>query len=380
MPGHPGQPISGTLRRLVLAILGLFLWPLAAMACPVCAPGAAPGALEAIQQAERVVLARLSAEGQPRLSVVIKGEGRVGDTLDLLIPTAGDALPVSHALVLTRSAVHGGWALLGILPEDRAPWLEALVRLPQADRQSTQDWVDHVQWFLPQLEDPEPLVADTAYGEIARAPYAAMRALRGRLDAARLRAWIAAPDKAARRPLYLLLLGLSGTAGDARKIEQEMSVQRAHGRTAQTAQTAQTATVDRARPDLSALTAAALELGGSSRLAWIEREWLLPPDRLDAQIQQVLLALSVHGTEGGRIARDEIVQVYLRFIEQRPALGGLVAQDLAAWGVWEATPAYARAILSPQIPIASRVAMAQYLRVSPHPAARAALLRALGRQ
>jgi hypothetical protein len=351
-----------------VAGLCLLFGPSLSLACPICAPGAAPGALESVRQADRVVLARPTPEGRPRLSAVIKGEGRIGDTLDLLIPNGTDVLPATHALVLTRSAIHGGWALLGPLASSRASWLLALSQGPTTEPRTTEDWAAHIRWFLPQLEDPESMVAETAYGEIARAPYAAMRAVRDALDAPRLRTWISAPDKQTRRPLYLLLLGLRGEPGDALGIEGLLT---RHDRL--------TASSERVRNELSALITAALELGGPARLPGIESDWLRPANRSDAEVQQALLALSVHGTEGGRLARRDIVQAYLRFIESRPALGGLVAQDLASWGAWEATPAYAKAILNKDLPIGSRVAMAQYLRVSPHPEARPALLKALGR-
>jgi hypothetical protein len=264
--------------------------------------------------------------------------------------------------------VHGGWALLGALSSSRASWLQALTRRPATERRSAQDWAEHLRWFLPQLEDPEPLIAETAYAEIARAPYGMMRAVRDALDATRLRTWVDAPDKQMRRPLYLLLLGLCGDAGDARAIERElMAHQDSPPQTA------------RARNELSALVTAGLELGGPSRLAWIASAWLGSTQRPEPEVQQVLLALSVHGNDGARIARQDVVQTYLRFIEQHPALGGFVAQDLALWGAWEATPAYAKAIRDTDLPIGSRVAMAQYLRMSPHPEARPALMRALGR-
>lgn len=359
---------SAIRRRFIAAGLGLLLGPSLALSCPVCAPGTVPGAFEMVRQADRVVLARSTPEGRPRLTAVIQGEGQVGDTLDLLVPTGADPLPATQALVLTRSAVHGGWALLGAMSSSRASWLQALTRRPAAERRTAQDWVEHVRWFLPQLEDPEPLIAETAYAEIARAPYGTMRAVRDALDATRLRTWLEAPDKQTRRPLYLLLLGLGGDPSDARAIERILM--------AHQDSPPQTAGI---RNELSALVTATLELGGPARLPWIESAWLASRQRSEAEVQQVLLALSVHGTDGARIARQDIVQTYLRFIERHPALGGFVAQDLALWGAWEATPAYAKAIQNAGLPIGSRVAMAQYLRMSPHPEARPALMKALGR-
>jgi hypothetical protein len=84
----------------------------------------------------------------------------------------------------------------------------------------------------------------------------------------------------------------------------------------------------------------------------------------------------VHGGEGATVPREAIADAFLRFTERRAALGGLVAQDLAAWGVWDATPRFAALVESPDVPMWSKVAMLQYLRESPRPEAKSALERA----
>ena len=358
-----------TSRRIIVTLAVLWsalLWPTWLLACPVCAPGGTLSALETVQQAEQVVLAHIESDDRPRVSAVIKGTMRVNDRLDLFIRPAADdrAAADKRPVVLARDAQGGGWTLLGPLHPSRVSWLQAMSRLPGATRLSASGWADRVRWFLPQLEDQETLVAETAYLEIARAPYAAMRANREQLNREQLAGWVADPERASRRPLYLLLLGLCGTPTDAQNIEQQLM----------------SADLQPGRGDLAALAAAALELGGPARLDWIEAQWLQNETRSSQALQQVLTALSVHGEEGGRIPRQEIIQTYLRFLDRRPRLGGLVAQDLATWGVWEATPRYAEAILLDGVSIASRVAMAQYLRMSPHPQARSALRRALERR
>lgn len=362
-----------TIRAAPSAVAAAFLatallWSAPAAACPVCASSAGPTVVQALQESERAVIARLEPDGRPRVIEVIKGAGSVGESLDLLIRPAAQASGPGRpteapALVMVKSAAGGGWSLIGAVDAQRAPWLRSLARMPAASGLSNAGWIERIGLFLPLLEDPEPLVAETAYGEISKAPYAAMRALRDRLDGPQLARWTESAPLADRRPLYLLLLGLSGSADDAQSIERQLL----------------RPSVAMTRPDLPALAAALLELGGQDKLAWLESNWLLNEDRPVSLLQQVLVALSVHGSEQGRIPRQAIVQSYLRFIERRPRLGGLVAQDLATWGIWEATPFYAQAIQLADAPIASRVAMAQYLRVSPHPGARDALKKAMGR-
>ena len=66
--------------------------------------------------------------------------------------------------------------------------------------------VARVGFLLPSLQSPEPMVAELAYGEIAAAPYGAMRANKAAIDLEAVRRWVADPALASRHDLYLLLL------------------------------------------------------------------------------------------------------------------------------------------------------------------------------
>jgi len=63
------------------------------------------------------------------------------------------------------------------------------------------DWREHVAFHADRLEHPDPFVAEVACGEIARAPYAAMRTLAPKLDARRVERWLDDPALARRRGL-----------------------------------------------------------------------------------------------------------------------------------------------------------------------------------
>jgi hypothetical protein len=129
--------------------------------------------------------------------------------------------------------------------------------------------------------------------------------------------------------------------------------------------------------DLPALIAAQLELRGAARLPAVEKAWLLDPARTQQEVRAAIVAMSVHGGSPGPVSREAVVGAYLRFVERRRPLAGLVAQDLAGWKVWDATPRYAAWVDAPDIPMWSRIAMLQYLRESPDPAAKPAIERPL---
>jgi hypothetical protein len=319
--------------RLDLLLVGLLLATVAggARACAVCAPSAPLTVAQRLIDAEQALLAHPET-GPPagwRVVTLVRGDPR-GEPPPALVPGASRD-PEGRPLLLVRDRLSKAWSAVGPIAPTQVDWLRGLADYRRTADMTPQDWTQRVAALVPLLEHPEPLVAETAYGEIARAPYAAMRANRAALDGARLARWVEDPALAPRRPLYLLLLGLAGGP----------------------------------------------ELHGAQRLPRIEKAWLHDPARGPAELRAAVVALSVHGGEGGTVPREAVADAFLRFVERRAPLGGLVAQDLAAWRVWDATPRFAALVESPDVPMWSKVAMLQYLRESPRPEAKAALERAI---
>lgn len=359
-----GAQPRGYLRVLAVAagLLLLLASPLT-RACAVCAPSAPLTAAQRLIDAERAVLAYPDPGRAPAWRVVAVVRGDAGPAAPEVDPPSAAAVaradPQGRPLLLVRDRLTKTWSVAGPIAMEYLDWLRELAAYPRTASMTPQDWTQRVAALVPLLEHPEPLVAETAYGEIARAPYAAMRANREALDRARLARWVEDPSLASRRPLYLLLLGLVGGAADAARIEHALAAHRPGADTV----------------DLPALLAADMELRGASRLPWIEKTWLLDPGRSPAEVRAALIALSVLGGEGVALSRESVAGVFLRFAQRRAPLGGWVAQDLAAWGVWDATPLFAARVDSPGVPVWSRLAMLQYLRGSPRPEAKAALER-----
>lgn len=329
----------------------------AALACPVCAPTSTLTPAQVLINADRALLVRTDPAGALRIDTVIRGPGAAGDRLEWSVPARQMPRRDGKPMLMVRDGLSREWSALAEIDGSHADLLREITQLTRTSEMTAADWQARVARFLPLLEHPEPLIAETAYGEVARSPYSAMRSQRARLDNKRLEQWVNDPALAGRRPLYVLLLGLAGGPAQAELIERQL--------------TSSTRKSDLS--DLPALVAADLELRGPTRLPWIEKHLLLDPKRPAAEVQAALVALSVHGADDTTIARERIVETYLRFIAARPPLAGLVAQDLANWQVWEATPAYAALLERADLSIASRVAIAQYLRVSPHPQAKIAL-------
>ena len=333
-------------RRALVAAPALLLASALASACPLCIGTAARSSAQDLEELSRAVLA--VPEGRRfRVVATIKGE-RSDTLLDEVV--VREPPPAGQALLLVRDDSWPMWVSLGPIAARHAPLLRAFAsgRPAETDRAA---WQRRLELALPQLESREALLAEIAYAQCAAAPYAAMRAARARLDAQALRAWVNEPALAARQSLYILLLGFAGDSRDAGMIEAQL------GNPWRTRHAA---------ANLSSLIAADLELRGAAQVAWVEERFLREPSRSTAEVQAALLALSVQARSDGPIPRQRVIEAYRVFMRAHEDMAGFVAPDLAAWGYWDATPAFATILASNvRQHDDSRAAIVAYLKRSP---------------
>lgn len=328
----------------------------AAAACPLCLGAGQPTKAQQLVTAQQAVLAVPTADASRfRVTEVIKGVRPSSSTIEggyaRFGPASGAEVTTSgKPLLLVHDDLFPTWVILGAIGADRAAWLRKLAAGKRTEAMSAEEWRTRVALVVPHLESPEPLVAELAYGELAAAPYTAVRKAKPGLDAGAVRAWLWNPELAARHRLYLLLLGFAGNARDAADLERQLEA----------AWNAGDAT------NLASMLAADLELRGAARMTWVEERYLRARARSTREIEAALLALSVHGSANGVIPRERVIQSYRLFMKEHPEIAGYVAQDLAAWRYWDAVPEYVALMKSDvrqQYP--SRLAILVYLRQSP---------------
>lgn len=326
----------------------------AALACPICAAGSALTPADQLVNAERVLLVG-RPRGDWRTVAVIKGDS---DAAPADLPPA--PLRADRPALVARDARGGSWSILGAVGSSHVPWLRAVSGAKPTADLTEQDWAERVRFHAPYLEHEEPLIADIAHAEVARAPYAAMRKLRPALDAAQVRAWLNDPARSSRVSLYTMLLGIAGGSADLQHIESGIAA----------------SLRNRSAENVAALLCADMELRGSAALAVIESAYLADTDRSLAEVEAALLALSVQGNANGAVPQAEIVAAYRRLIARRHPLAGFLAIDLTKWQAWEATADYV-ALLKSGAPLhpASRFAVVNFLLRSPDPDAWSALRR-----
>jgi hypothetical protein len=366
-PGRFALPPLGRGRQTTRGLLAAVLLCVsaAAAACPLCLGAGQPTKAQQLAAAQQAVLAVPTARASRfRVIEVIKGERPSTSTIEGGYPRFGPAVnaevPKSEPLLLVRDDQFPSWVILGAISKEQSGWLRKLAVGKRADEISAEEWRARVALVVPCLENPQPLVAEIAYGDLATAPYAAVRTAKPRLDARAVRAWVADPELAGRHRLYLLLLGVAGNARDAAALEQRLEA----------AWKSDNAT------NLASMLAADLELRGAARMTWVEERYLRDRARSTPEIEAALLALSVHGNANGVIRRERVIQSYRMFMKEHQEIAGYVAQDLAAWQYWDAVPEYV-ALMKSDVPqqYPSRVAIVAYLQQSPSVEARE-----LGRQ
>jgi hypothetical protein len=353
----------------VLPVLAVILLSLGgqALACPICFTGRVVSIGQKIDAADAAVLARpLSPDRTYKIIAVIKGDANslAPVITNVTLPTDVPAVSSETSQLLLRNRLSGAWTSLGVIPTRHAGGLRELaameplgdpvVRLARPHEAAHQDqgWLKRLKLSAPHLESSDPLAAEIAYGEIARAPYQELRQLKSELDPEAIARWFADPALAARRPAYTLLLGITGAPTASAIVEKALDAARqSHDAS-----------------NLPALLAADLELHGSARISWIEQCYFSDRKRTLPEIEAALLALSVQGSADATVPRDEIIAAYLRFIDLRRPMAGFVVGDLITWKYWGATKKLVHVLKSDALKDpASRLAVINYLRQSPIP-------------
>lgn len=343
------------IRRILLALVTLMLFVSArVMACPMCAAARqlTISAQELVYAGHSVLAIPVVDRNEFRVVAVIKGDTPIDSTIAGPVFRADTAAMQSQKpLLLIRDDAWPVWVNFGPVSAEQAGWLRHLSTTKRTTEMTDGEWREHVAYFLPYLENREPMVAEIAFNEFVSAPYDALRSLKPRLDAAVIRAWLNNPNLVARRSVYLLLLGIGGTPLDALRLEGRMGFARQNHDVT----------------DLPALVGADLELRGPAGVEGIEKQYLADPGRSKQEIEAALVALRVHGDTDGAVPRSRVIQAFVVFIRQQPSLAGLVAPKLAEWNDWDVVPEYSALLESgaPQDP-ASRDAIVKYLESRPN--------------
>lgn len=178
-------------------------------------------------------------------------------------------------------------------------------------------------YFQRFLEYPDDFIAGDAFAEFSRAKYEDVAPLVRKLSPERVRRWLDSPrTPRPRLGFYGMLLGLCGTAEDARKLEARIL----------------DPTADRndtfKRLGIDGFMGGYLLLTGADGLEAIDRAILNDPKAPVGEVYAAMSALRFLWTYGeGRIEKDRLRQS-MRQLLDREEVTDLAITDLARWKDW----------------------------------------------
>ena len=211
---------------------------------------------------------------------------------------------------------------------------------------------ERLEYFQEYLEHEDPLLAQDAYDEFARASYLDVQELKPKMRHDRLVKWVADPEVSpSRRRLYLTMLGVCGTQADVPLLE-EMIV----------------SDFDAMKPALVGLVGTGMSMGGPVGLpVWIEAVQqderrkklgldalvacyliLRGPEGLDlvenrflknhhaeyTHVYSTIMALRFHGDENTGVLPRERLLASMRLLLKNPDFADQVILDLSRWEDW----------------------------------------------
>ena len=343
------------LQALVIAVIACF-WLPPAPACQICFPIPKNSTADFLLSADRVVLACENPDKPFSLMTVevLKGS-EDGPEIDLFLDSGTrrllKACPERHVVCVYRaSSPDAPWLRVGVTNDIFAPIVREI--LHQSSLWETKP-KERLAYFSQFLGHEDSQLSSLAHIEVARAPYHEIRGLGNILPRKELHAFLGNFRMIEWHPLYLLLLGQS-------EDEQDHEIIVGKVRSAEKFATS---------TQLASLATAWIEMEQGVALDFFEANYLSQPDRSEKEMRALLMALSVHGTNGHVHLRDRIVDCYRMVLSSHPSLALQIVTDLNTWKRQDLVPEVAAILASPP-PALELSAIAQlrsYLRASDEP-------------
>jgi hypothetical protein len=351
---------SNYIVRHIVALVLLLAAATVASACPFCSVESQTLS-EETQSADAVVLAKLIKEAPPTADFG-SGDPESGmATFEIIEPVRGKDLVVGTKEI---KVVYFGEPnreqvfLVSGIGSEKIDWTTPLplsaagVDYVRKLANVALSGPDRLAFFQEYLEHEDPLLAQDAYDEFARAPYADVQALRPRMEHDKIVKWIADPQTSpSRRRLYFTMLGVCGTPDDLPFLENmiasDFQVIKPHlerlvhwalsiGAPIGTPTWIDLVDQDerRTKLGLDALVACYLTLRGADGLDLIEQRFLKNPKTEFTYIYSTIMALRFHGEEpSSNVPRERLLKS-MRLLLDNPEFADQVIPDLARWEDW----------------------------------------------
>jgi hypothetical protein len=301
---------------LVIAGAAAFLAAAApALACVICIPYPKETTADLVIKSDTVVFAREDVSKRFSYAAVetLKGSA-AGSVIPLLLDARTERqlqLDPSLRAVLAENHRGGTWTFLGVAGREYQAILRQVVNWDATTP------ADRADFFASYLRNEDRALAGLAFLEVARAPYAVIRDLKTDVTRDDLYRVINDWFRIDWHGLYILMLGTSDRADDIAFVR---------GKLLATARFELTT-------NLGAYATAYIEMKGVGGVRYLANEYLSARPHSDAELLEVLKALSAQGNSGRAELRAAILDAYDRLLTHRPELAGHVANDLFQWRV-----------------------------------------------
>jgi hypothetical protein len=329
-----------------------------ARACPFC-DVAAQTLSEETSSADAVVIARqieeakpVSEEGDPNSGTakfeivdVLRGKETLGDTKHIDVVYFGEFNREQTFMVVGLGTEKPDWTTPLPLSKAAEEYIRKLASVPPSGS-------ERLEYFQEFLEHEDPLLAQDAYDEFARAPYEDVLALGPKMHHEKLVNWITDLEiSPSRRRLYLTMLGACGSEKDLPMLES-MIVSNFDFMEPQLTQVINRALAAggpaglpiwldiieqqerQKKLGLDALVACYLTLRGGEGLDLIDERFLKDTKTDYTHVYSTIMALRFHGDQDtGAVPKERLLES-MRLLLNNPDFEDQVILDLSRWEDW----------------------------------------------
>jgi hypothetical protein len=276
---------------------------------------------------------------------VLHGQESLKGAKEISVVFFGDTNPEKTYLVNGIGKDKIDWTTPLPLSATAIKYVKQLKDVPQAG-------ADRLVFFQDYLENEDPLLAQDAYDEFARAPYSELRDLKPRMQHERIVQWVTDPEVSpSRRRLYLTMLGICGSKADVPMLEAMIasdfdSIKPMLEQIVKVGQLmggpvglpvwidAVQQEERRKKLGLDALVACYLILRGPDGLDLVENRFLKNPHAEYTHVYSTIMALRFHGDENTGVLPRERLLGAMRLLLNNQDFADQVILDLSRWEDW----------------------------------------------
>ncbi len=329
-----------------------------AWACPFCNVESKT-LTEDTKGADAVVFAKLLKEAPPtadpadpnsgmatfQVVEVLKGKEALAEKKEISVVFFGDTNRDKVYLITGTGKDKIDWTTPLPLSAAAIDYVKKLPTVPPAGP-------DRLVFFQDFLENADPLLAQDAYDEFARAPYAEVKALKPKLKHDQIIKWVADPEVSpSRRRLYITMLGVCGNKDDLPLLESMIVSDFETMKPALVGLVGTGLSMGgpvgmpivieavqqnerRKKLGLDALVACYLILRGPDGLDVVENRFLKNPKAEYTHVYSTIMALRFHGDENTGVLPRERLLAAMRLLLDNADFADQVVLDLSRWEDW----------------------------------------------